>query len=92
MVTNRWRNVLYTGITNDLHRRAWQHRNGVGSRFTRRYNCDQLVYFEWYVDVRQAIERETQIKSWTRAKKDALVGSVNPDWRDLSREWDGRPG
>ncbi|MEA2239077.1 MAG: putative endonuclease [Thermoanaerobaculia bacterium] len=88
MTTNRWKNVLYTGVTNDLLRRVWQHRNGVKEGFTKKYNCDRLVYFEWYQDIRQAIERETEIKKWSRAKKDALVASMNPEWRDLSEEWD----
>ena len=87
MMTNRWKNVLYTGVTNDLVRRVWQHRKRVKEGFTKKYNCDQLVYLEWYQDVRQAIERETQIKKWSRAKKNALIASLNPEWRDLSDEW-----
>jgi putative endonuclease len=87
MMTNEWRNVLYTGVSNDLERRVWQHRNGVGSRFTRRYNCTRLVYLEWYADIRQAIAREAQIKAWSRAKKDALIANSNPEWRDLAESW-----
>jgi putative endonuclease len=87
MLTNRWKNVLYTDVTNDLLRRGCEHRNKVHDGFTKMYNCGRLVYFEWYQDIRQAIERETQIKKWSRAKKDALVASMNPEWRDLSEEW-----
>jgi putative endonuclease len=87
MTTNRWLNVLYTGVTNDLSRREWEHRNKFNEGFTKTYNCDRLVYFEWYQDIRQAIARETQIKKWSRAKKDALVASMNPEWRDLSEDW-----
>lgn len=92
MMTNRWKNVLYTGVTNDLLRRGWEHRNKVHDGFTKMYNCDRLVYFEWYQDIRQAIERETQIKKWSRAKKDALVASMNPEWRDLSEDWNAPEG
>ena len=88
MLTNKPNEVLYTGITNDLEKRIWQHRNLRGNGFAHRYNCDRLVYYEWYQDVRQAIERETQIKSWSRSKKDSLIASMNPEWRDLSEEWD----
>jgi putative endonuclease len=88
MMTNKWNNVLYTGVTNDLQRRLWEHRNLVGRGFTKRYNCNRLVYFEWYQDIRDAIARETQIKAWSRAKKDALIASLNPEWKNLSHEWD----
>jgi len=89
ILSNKWRNVLYTGVTNDLQKRLWQHRNGAGRGFAKRYNCDQLVYFEWYDDIRQAIARETQIKGWSRSKKDVLIASTNPELRDLSGEWNG---
>lgn len=92
MLTNRWNNVLYTGVTNDLLRRGWEHQNKVHDGFTKMYNCDRLVYFEWYQDIRQAIERETQVKKWSRAKKDALVNSMNPEWRDLSEDWNAPDG
>src|SRR4051794_18546392 len=88
MLTNKSNEVLYAGVTNDLAKRLWQHRNLPGNGFANRYNCNRLVYYEWYQDIRQAIARETQIKGWSRAKKDALVVSMNPEWRDLSEEWD----
>ncbi len=87
MMTNKSKNVLYTGVTNDLQRRSWQHGNKTGGRFTKLYNCDRLVYFEWYQDVRQAIARETQIKAWSRSKKDTLIATMNPEWRDLTEDW-----
>jgi putative endonuclease len=88
MMTNKGKNVLYMGVTNDRQKRIWQHRNQNGSSFTKRYNCDRLVYFEWYQDIRQAIARETQIKGWSRSKKDALIASLNPEWKDLTEDWD----
>ena len=87
MMTNRWRNVLYTGITNSLQKRVWQHKNHAVPGFTARYNCDRLVHFETYDEVVQAIAREKQIKGWSRAKKDALVASTNPEWNDLAADW-----
>ncbi len=85
MMTNRSRVVLYTGVTNDLERRVWEHRHGEAKGFTKRYRCDRLVYFEDFTQVADAIAREKQIKGWTRAKKNALVESVNSPWADLSR-------
>ena len=87
MLTNEWRNVLYTGVTNSLETRIWQHKNKAVDGFTKQYNCNLLVYYEIYQDVNQAIAREKQIKGWTRAKKDALVESMNPKWNDLASEW-----
>ena len=83
ILTNRYRNVLYTGVTNDLIRRVYEHRNHlIKDSFTARYNVTRLVYFETTSDVRSAIEREKQIKSWSRAAKDALVETQNPTWED----------
>ena len=83
MMTNQYRNVLYTGVTNDLIRRVYEHRNHlIKDSFTARYHITKLVYFEATEDVRSALEREKQIKSWKRARKDALVESQNPTWED----------
>ena len=83
IMTNKYRNVLYTGMTNDLIRRVYEHRNHlIKDSFTARYNVTRLVYFEMTEDVRSAIEREKQIKSWSRARKDALVETQNPTWDD----------
>ena len=79
--------TLYTGITNDIERRMWQHKNKLFPGFTARFNIDQLVYYETFHDVHAAIQREKQIKAWTRAKRIALVKTGNPKWDDLSREW-----
>jgi putative endonuclease len=79
--------VLYTGVTNSLERRLYEHKHGLIAGFTKQFNCNALVYFEIYQDIRQAITREKQIKSWTRAKKEALIGTTNPEWKDLSTEW-----
>ena len=83
MMTNKYRNVLYTGVTNDLIRRVYEHRNHlVKDSFTAKYHVDRLVYFESTSEVKSAIEREKQIKSWNRAKKNTLVESQNPTWED----------
>ena len=75
--------VLYIGVTNDLERRAAEHRSGEGGAFTRRYRVHQLVYAEEYPDVNDAIAREKELKGWTRAKKVALIERMNSRWRDL---------
>ena len=75
--------TLYTGVTNNLLRRVTQHKSGTGSEFTSRYHFDRVVYFESYDLVVDAIAREKSIKGLTRAKKIALVKSVNPAWKDL---------
>ena len=87
MLTN-WNNkVLYTGITNDLERRIYEHKNKLVKGFTSKYNVDKLVYYEYTSDVLTAISREKQIKGWTRKKKNQLIESVNPKWDDLSGEF-----
>ncbi len=80
--------TLYTGMTNNLQRRAYEHRNKLIEGFTKKYNVTRLVYYELFHDVRDAIAREKQIKSWRRSKKLDLIKSLNPTWRDLSEEWD----
>ena len=80
-VNNR---VIYTGITNDLIRRVYEHKHHIDkTSFTARYNVEKLVYFEETSSNRAAIEREKQIKSWSRNKKDKLIESKNPDWQDI---------
>jgi|SRR5215212_1047774 len=91
LMTNRWKNVLYTGMTNSLLHRVWQHKNHTVPGFTARYNCDRLVCFETYDAVDQAIARETQIKAWSGAKKNALIASTNPEWNDLASDWYDEP-
>ena len=79
--------VLYIGVTNDLERRVDEHKQGNIPSFASRYRTRSLVYFEETSDVWAALEREKQLKTWTRAKKVALIESANPEWRDLSRDW-----
>ena len=86
IMTNRSR-TLYTGVTNNLERRVFEHKQGMGSKFTSKYNITRLVYYEECPDVREAIAREKQIKGWLRAKKIALIESVNPEWKERSAEW-----
>jgi putative endonuclease len=86
LVTNRSRVVLYTGVTNNLERRVWEHKNGTVTGFTKRYELDRLVYYEDYRDIRDAIMREKEIKAWRREKKNALVETLNPLWKDLGQE------
>ena len=80
---------IYTGVTRDLIRRLYEHRHGLDpDSFTAKYRVHKLVYFEETPDPRAAIEREKQIKSWSRKKKNLLIESLNPDWRDLSADWE----
>jgi putative endonuclease len=82
--------TLYTGITSHLQQRVLQHKAKTFPGFTSKYNINRLVYFEVFEYVGNAIAREKEIKSWTRAKRVALIESKNPKWDDLSREW-GKP-
>ena len=79
--------MLYTGVTNDLEHRVFQHESKETDGFTRKYNIHRLVYFEAFEDIRDAITREKQIKGWLRARKVALIESMNPEWKDLAPEW-----
>nr|WP_316803951.1 GIY-YIG nuclease family protein [Pedobacter nototheniae] len=88
MLTNKNKTVLYTGVTNDLAVRLSQHIEGTGGKFafTKKYNCYYLVYFERYQYIQHAIEREKEIKGWTRAKKNALIELENKEWNFLNNE------
>ncbi|MGH7791067.1 MAG: GIY-YIG nuclease family protein, partial [Thermodesulfobacteriota bacterium] len=79
IITNNSR-TLYTGVTNDLLRRVYEHKNKLVEGFTKKYNITELVYYEEMNDIHDAIGREKQIKGWLRAKKIALIESVNPEW------------
>ena len=80
-----WNNkVIYTGVINNLTRRLYEHKNKLVDGFTKRYNVNKLVYFDFCESIESAILREKQIKGWTRQKKNMLIGQMNPDWRDLS--------
>jgi putative endonuclease len=85
-MTNKSR-TLYTGVTNNLERRVYEHKNKLIPGFTSKYNITKLVYYESGDDISVAIAREKQIKGWLRVKKIALIESVNPEWNDLSEEW-----
>ena len=87
MMTNITNKVLYTGVTNDLERRVKEHKSGLFPGFTQKYNCKKLVYYESFSDIEQAIRREKLIKEYRREKKNQLVESLNPEWKDLSEEW-----
>ena len=89
ILTNRTR-TLYTGVTNDLGRRLYEHRMHLTPGFASRYKIDRLVYFEQFDDIGFAIAREKQIKGWVRRKKDELIESMNPRWSDLSLELFGK--
>ena len=84
ILTNSNKNVLYTGVTNDLRRRVYEHKHHLDKgSFTARYNVENLVYYEVTSSVESAIEREKQIKGWNRKHKNKLIESKNPNWEDL---------
>ncbi len=83
------RRTLYVGVTSNLERRVAEHKSGLDEgSFTQRYRLDRLVYYERFASIQSAIGREKTIKKWLRIKKIALIVSTNPDWRDLSAEWE----
>ena len=86
IMTNKANRVLYTGVTNDLKRRVYQHKEKLVKGFTEKYNVNKLVYYESFGDIGNAILREKQIKGGSRAKKLELVNRMNPDWHDLFYE------
>ena len=88
LLTNKRNTVLYTGVTNNLERRIYEHKNKLIEGFTARYNINKLVYFESTTSIEIAIQREKQIKGWLRKRKNELVESINPEWKDLSEERD----
>ena len=83
IMTNKINSTLYTGITNDLKRRVFEHKNKLLEGFTKKYNIDKLVFYEIYNDINNAIAREKQIKSGSRAKKIKLIEEMNNRWNDL---------
>ena len=84
ILTNKYGTVLYTGVTKDLVRRVYEHKNHLDKdSFTAKYKVTKLVYFEETTDVKSAIEREKQIKSWSRDRKTSLIFEMNPKWEDL---------
>ena len=83
ILTNEYNNVLYTGVTNDLERRCYKHKQKIVKGFTQKYNVDKLVYFEKFDFIDLAISREKQIKGYSRAKKIALINIFNKEWKEL---------
>ena len=79
--------VLYVGVTNDLARRVYEHKQSLTPGFTSRYHITRLVYFEEFTDIRDAIAREKEVKGWVRARKIRLIEERNPTWEDLSHRW-----
>nr|WP_206363936.1 GIY-YIG nuclease family protein [Gudongella oleilytica] len=86
ILTNKFNNVLYIGVTNDLQRRVFEHKNKLVEGFTQKYNVDKLVYYESTEDVESAILREKQLKNWRKEKKLVLIERMNPKWFDLSED------
>ncbi|MBX0312658.1 MAG: GIY-YIG nuclease family protein [Sulfurihydrogenibium sp.] len=86
ILTNKYNKVLYVGVTNNLIRRVYEHKNKLISGFTSKYNVNKLVYYESFPSVFDAIKREKEIKGWKREKKVALINSFNPEWKDLYEE------
>jgi putative endonuclease len=86
IVTNKNKTVLYIGVTNDLQRRVFEHENGLIPGFSKKYNCNYLVFYEHFQNIEYAIEREKEIKKWRREKKNNLVKNFNPSWGFLNQK------
>ena len=86
MLANSKRGTLYVGVTSDLAKRVWEHKQGLADGFTKRYSIKELVWYEAHGDVMAAITREKQIKKWNRIWKVELIEEFNPEWRDLYEE------
>jgi putative endonuclease len=87
ILSSKRNGTLYTGDTNDLERRVYEHKNKLVPGFTSRHEVNKLVYFESCPEIQGAIIREKQLKDWTRKRKLALIESVNPEWKDFADEW-----
>ena len=86
IITNK-SGTLYTGVTNNIKKRVYEHKNKLIPGFTEKYNINCLIYFETFGDVYSAITREKTIKGWLRKKKIELIRETNPDWKDLAEDW-----
>ena len=87
-ILTNWNNkVMYIGITNNLERKVYEHKNKLADGFTKTYNTSKLVYYDSTADVKAAIQREKQIKGWLRKRKNELIETMNPNWNDLSDGW-----
>ena len=87
LLSNTYNTVIYTGVTNDLYARVYQHKNKTLAGFTKKYNVGKLVYYEEYSSIEEAILREKQIKNYSRHKKISLIEQNNPHWIDLAIDW-----
>ena len=86
IMSNATRSVFYIGVTSGLYARAYEHKHGEGSTFTKKYKCTDLIYYEFYSSIEEAITREKQLKKWKREWKEELVRKMNPELRDLFNE------
>ena len=86
ILTTENNRVMYIGVTGNLQRRLYEHKNGLAEGFTKKYHVHKLVYFEATSDIDSAIQREKELKGWRREKKNTLVETMNPEWRDLSEK------
>jgi putative endonuclease len=86
IMTNRHKNVLYVGVTNNLRRRILEHENGIDNGFSKKYNCHYLIYYDVFRSINVAIKREKEIKGWRREKKDNLIISTNPHYYFLNEK------
>ena len=86
ILTNKTNSVVYIGMTSDLTRRLYEHKNGLIEGFSKKYKTNKLVYIEEYDNINDCISREKQLKGWSRVKKNALIESINSNWNDLSIE------
>ncbi len=84
IATNKNKTVLYLGVTNDLQRRIFEHENGIVPGFSKRYNCQFLIYYEHFQEIEEAISREKEIKKWRREKKEKLINNFNHEWNFLN--------
>lgn len=87
ILSNKYHNVLYTGVTNNIIKRVYEHKTKVHTGFTSRYNCTVLLWYEKFSDVNVAISREKQLKNWKRVWKNELIEKSNPNWNDLAEKW-----
>ena len=87
IMTNKYRKVLYIGVTGNLEQRVWQHKtHKIKKSFTDKYNCEYCIYYEEFDYINDAINRETELKKWSRKKKEDLINALNPEWKELINE------
>ena len=84
ILTNKNKTTLYIGVTNNLQRRITEHQDGIGSKFSRKYKTNHLIYYERFSNILEAIAREKQLKRWSRSKKEILIQRLNPEWEFLN--------